>query len=289
MTTGADRTVQLIFNRSAGSHCRKRVAALRESFEANGARVVVSECGPGCEIEIDEKASHVCAIGGDGTVRHVAMAVSRSGRPLPIGVYPGGTINLLHRELLSPLDPGKHALRALSGEGACEHYSVEINDTLFLACASVGPDSRTVAALSSRLKRRIGSLAYVAAFLKVFARWPREPITLVSGERTVSCEAFYVAKGRYFAGPWTFAPDAQLCLPLLHVIALEKAGRLDFIRFAWAMFRGRRVDTLAGVTAFTCTELTAEAAAPLPVQADGDVVTTLPARVKLRAEPLSFC
>lgn len=289
MTNGAGRTVQLIYNCSAGRHCRERVAALRRSYEANGARVILSECGPGAEIAIDEEASHVCAVGGDGTVRHVALAVARSGRPLPIGVYPGGTVNLLHRELASPLDPDEHALRALSGDGACVHYSVEINDTLFLACASIGPDSHTVAALSAPLKRRIGKLAYAAAFLQVLVRWPRHRIRLRHDGGELACEACYVAKGRYFAGPWSFAPDAQLCLPLLHVIALEGARRRDYARFLWAMLRGRRIDALPGVVAFTCTALTLEAAVPLPVQADGDIVATLPACIRLKADPLSFC
>ena len=289
MSRGADRLVQLIYNRSAGSHCRKRVAALRAGFEANGARVVLSECGPGSEIAIDADASHVCAIGGDGTVRHVALAVSRCGRPLPIGIYPGGTVNLLHRELGSPLEPGAHVSRMLGGNAARGHYSVAINDTLFLACASAGPDSRTVAALSPGLKRRIGKLAYGVAFLRVLARWPRQEITLRHAGGELACEAFYVAKGRFFAGPWSFAPEAKLDLPLLHVIALRSAGRIDYLRFLWAMLRGRRIDALPGVTAFTCTALTAEAAEPIPVQADGDIVAALPADISLVEDPISFC
>ena len=282
-------TVQLIHNRSAGRHCRVKLAALRQGFEASGARVIVSECGPGCEIVISDEASHVCALGGDGTARHVAQALARSGRSLPMSVYPLGTVNLLHREMLGPLEPDRHALRLLGGEDHRDHYSVEINDTIFLACASVGPDSHAVAALSSPLKRLVGKAAYGAAFLKVLAKWPRHRITLVADERELTCEAFYVAKGRYFAGPWSFAPDAALGTPLLHVVALERTRRRDYARFTWALLRGKPVDQLPGVTAFTCTKLEATSDAPLPIQADGDIIANLPAKLEISKAPLSFC
>lgn len=287
MTANGGGLVQLIYNPTAGRHCGKRLAALRSGFEASGADVLLTECGPGSEISISDEARHVCALGGDGTVRHVALAVARAGRPVPMSVYPGGTVNLVHREMLSPIDPAEHASRALGGSLGRNHYSVEINDSLFLACASVGPDSHAVAAVSPRLKRQIGKLAYAYAFCAVLARWPRHTIRLSSGERELTCEAFYVAKGRFFAGPWSFAPDADLGLPLLHVVALKKVRRRDFARFVLALLRGQRIDALPGVTAFSCTTLLAEADIALPVQADGDMVTTLPARIALRVDPLS--
>lgn len=288
MATGAGGIVQLIYNPTAGRHCAKRLAALRLGFEAGGARVILSESAPGSPFSIHEEASHVCAIGGDGTVRHVAMALARCGRPLPLSVYPGGTVNLLHREFASPADPSAYAARALSGETGSLHYAAEIDDTLFLACASAGPDSRAVAAVTPKLKRRLGKLAYAVTFLGVLVRWERPSIRLMHDSRETVCEAFYVAKGRFYAGPWSFAPEACRTAPSLHVVALERARRRDYLRFLWALLRRRSIGRLPGIVAFDCTEMRAEADAPLPVQADGDIVAALPVRIALRAEPLIF-
>ena len=282
-------TVQLFFNRTSGGHCPKRLVALRERFEAGGAHVILSECGPGSEVSIGEGVSHICTLGGDGTVRHVAFALARSGRALPMSIYPTGTVNLLHREIGSPIDLQLHAERVLGGTGAGRLYPVAINDTHFLACASVGPDSRAVASVSLPLKRRIGKLAYLWAFIGLLLRWERQPIRLQCGTREVTCEAFYVAKGRFFAGPWSFAPDALLSEPLLHVTALVTARRRDYLAFVWAMLRGRRIDALPGVTSFTCTDFSAQSPCPLPVQADGDIVAELPIRVQLCAEAIALC
>ncbi|MEA3008605.1 MAG: diacylglycerol kinase [Sphingomonadales bacterium] len=285
----ANPIVQLFYNRSAGGHCPDRLAALRSGFEDRGARVLLSECGPGLPIEVGAEASHVCVVGGDGTVRHVAIALARCGRIVPLSVYPAGTINLVHRERLLPTDPAGHASRLLGEAGGGPFHPAALNDTFFLACASVGPDSRAVAEVSLGLKRRIGKLAYAVAFGRILIDWRRSPIRLRWHGGALDCEAFYVAKGRYFAGPWSFAPEASVAEPLLHVVALATARRRDFARFAFALWRGRRVDALPGITAFTCTALEAEADAPLPIQADGDPVGPLPASLSLHGEALSLC
>lgn len=285
----ASPTVQLFYNRTSGGHCPRRLAALRAGFEALGARVVLSECGPGHAIEVGGESSHVCVVGGDGTLRHVALALARCGRTLPLSVYPAGTVNLLHREHLFPLDPEGHALRLLGDAGRGRLHPASLNDGFFLACASVGPDSRAVAEVSLALKRRIGRLAYAVAFGRILFDWRRTPIRLAWDGGALDCEAFYVAKGRYFAGPWSFAPAASSAEPLLHVVALAAARRRDFARFAFALWRGRPVDALPGVTAFTCTALEAKSDAPLPIQADGDPVGALPASIKLHGEALSLC
>jgi diacylglycerol kinase family enzyme len=281
--------VQLFYNRSAGGHCPRRLDALRAGLEAKGARVVLTECGPGFEIEVGGEASHVCAVGGDGTLRHVALALARCGRPLPLSAYPAGTVNLIHRERPFATDPDGHALRLLGAEAGGALHPASVNGSLFLACASVGPDARAVAEVSLGLKARIGKLAYAIAFARILFDWRRIPIRLAWDGGELVCEAFYVAKGRYFAGPWSFAPEASVAEPLLHVVALATARRRDFARFAWTMWRDGRVDALPGATAFTCTELSAEADEPLPLQADGDPAATLPARFALHETPLSLC
>jgi diacylglycerol kinase family enzyme len=282
------RTIQIVANPAAGSHCMEKVGALASALERAGAEVIRSECGPGRDVAIDARADHLCVVGGDGTVRHAARALDASGRTLAISVYPAGTINLLDRENPCDVDPERFAASLLGGGEARRHYAATLNDSLFLACASVGPDSAAVAAVSPRLKRRLGRIAYGVAFLKLLVTWPRERITLRADGRTIDCEAFYVAKGRFFAGPWSFAPDARLTERRLHVVALAKAGRWRYLRFLLAMVTGGSVARVPGVVCFDCTALEAECARPLPVQADGDIAATLPVSIALREGPLLF-
>jgi diacylglycerol kinase (ATP) len=287
--SGRAQVVQLVANPAAGDgHSASRVEALARAFARAGAEVIRTECGPACDLEVDGRADHVCVVGGDGTVRHAAIAADRCGRQVVLSLYPGGTVNLIHRETLSELDPDRFALRILRPRSPRHHYAARLGKTFFLSCASVGPDSAAVAAVSPWLKRKIGRKAYALAFLGTLLFWPRHRMTLRCGGRGLHCEAFYVAKGRFFAGPWSFAPDARIDDPTLHVVALTRATRLNYLRFMWALYRDKPVEHLSCVKTFTCTELEVDCAKPLPVQADGDIAATLPIDIAIRPEPFVF-
>jgi diacylglycerol kinase family enzyme len=280
--------VQLFSNRRSGRHRTRRIGALARAFEQRGATVHHAECGQSPP-PIHPDATHVCVAAGDGTVRHVAGMVARAGHPVALSIYPAGTINLLAREAGYPTDPGDFARLVLASKPRRRHYPVAIGEGYFFACAGVGPDSFAVARVSSRLKRIIGRLAYGAAFLGLLLNWPRHRITLASDQGKIACEAFYVAKGRYYAGRWSFAPDARLDEPLLHVVALRRALRRDYARFVWTLLRGGDIAALPNLAILTCTSLRATSASSLSIQADGDIVGELPATMTVSEVPLVFC
>src|SRR5688500_10876668 len=110
------KVVQLVANRTAGGHQVERIAALAQAFERTGAQVVMSECGPHCDFPLDPDADHLCVIGGDGTIRHAALAAATVGHSVPLSLYPAGTINLVHREAPCDLDPDAYARRIVGRE-----------------------------------------------------------------------------------------------------------------------------------------------------------------------------
>ena len=279
--------VQLFYNPASGSFAPARIARLERAFTASGARVLKSPSVSEPPV-IAREATHACIAGGDGTVRHVAMAMARCGRMLPAAIWPAGTVNLLAREGPDCASPERLAAELLGTSERREHWPVQLGETMFLACASVGPDARAVAGVSGALKRRIGRLAYVVSFLALLRRWPRDVLTLKADGRTLTCEAVFVAKGRHYAGPWSFAPRASVSDGLLHVIALHTARRRDFARFMLDLALGRDPARRGGVTALVTRRLSIDSAHDLPVQADGDVVARLPVRLAVAEAPLHF-
>ena len=279
--------VQLFYNPNAGSANQRRLARLVAAFEAEGAAVLLAPSVDRVP-EILPHATHICIAGGDGTVRHVAMALAKSGSVQPVAIYPAGTVNLLAREAPLPSDPVRFA-HAVLGEGLLRpHHPITLGETMFFACASIGPDSAAVAGLSSRLKHRIGRAAYVVSFLRVLQRWRRLPLRLEAPGFTLECEAVYIAKARHFAGPWSFAPQARPDDELFHVVALHTARRRDFLRFVFALFTGRDMRKCAGMTVLSCSELSIDGPADMPVQADGDIVAYGPVRLSLHSFAANF-
>lgn len=278
--------VQIVYNPRSGGYSSADIDALRAAFEARGAHVLLSPTSDR-PIEIDSDTRRLCVAGGDGTLRHAADAVRRTGRAVPIGVYPSGTVNLLSREAGLRRDVDILADR-LMGAAHREHYAVALDDALFLVCASVGPEAWAVTRVSLGLKRWMGRFAYGVALLPFLIRWPRTAIRLDIGGRIVDCEAFYVAKGRYFAGRWVLSSSARLTSPDMRLVMLRTARRRDMARFWLCLLLRRPVDSLSFVETTVCGAFSASAAAPLVVQADGDVVDTLPARFAVIPAPLVF-
>jgi diacylglycerol kinase (ATP) len=278
--------VQIVANPDAGSYKSAKIQALRDAFARAGATSTVSFMGPGRQLLIEDTATLLCVAGGDGTVRHAAEAVLRSTHKPPIAAYPMGTINLLQREMGALADPDGFVAAALRGKAPAVHHPVELGDTIFLGCASVGPDSIAVANVSRRLKRAVGRYAYGIAMIRQLARWPRPNLVIIADGKRHKCAAVYVAKGMYFAGPWSFAPQARRATPKLHVVALRDASPRRYVQFIRNVTRGRPLDARDNLISLTCTTLAIESDAPWPVQADGDDVGTLPVRMTIHNETL---
>jgi diacylglycerol kinase (ATP) len=276
--------VQIVCNPAAGGYSEKRLGRLRDAYVRQGFDVVITESSPLSPFTPAKGVARVCIAGGDGTVRHVLENAELRAAGAAIDTYPAGTINLIAREWKDPIQPDKFVLASIERR-LRRIYPVRLNDTSFLACASVGPDARAVGGLSSALKRRIGRFAYVVAMAKVFADWQRPQLRVVVDGEAMQCEAVYIAKGHYYAGPWSFAPEARLDDPDMHIVALRQARRRDFVAFMLAMLVGR-ISSLKNVQIAVGREVTIEACKVQAIQADGDIAGTTPARLTVADEPL---
>lgn len=273
--------IQLVSNPDSGSYSAPLIAKLTAELERQGATVLPGESSPRQALIIDPTAERLIVVGGDGTLRHVVAAVQASGRQIPVVPYPGGTVNLMQLEIRQPTDIARFVRLAMGQSEARTQHPVTINDTAFLVCASIGPDSEAVANVSVQVKRWLGKLAYVFAFISVLVRWPRHALTLTVDNEPLNCEAFYLAKGRFFAGPWSFAPAARVDEQALHLVTITHLSRWIYTRFMLAMLLGRPVQSIPGVHHQICRHLVVHADAAVPIQGDGDIVSTTPAHIAL--------
>jgi diacylglycerol kinase family enzyme len=231
-------------------------------------------------------ADLVCIGGGDGTVR---MVVGRQGDPAglpPIAVFPAGTINLVARELGYPRSPKAFVAR-IEQDRAVHSPLAELNGEPFVACLSVGVDALAVASLSEGLKARIGRFAYVEAMTRLLVRWPRHRLRVRTSEGEFAAEALFVLRGRFYAGPWTLHPEAHLGHDALRVLALPSARRRDVISLAGRALGGMRAPH-PGWRYLETDWLEVTSDQSVPVQADGDAVGLLPARVEMSGKSVRF-
>ncbi|MEY2925775.1 MAG: hypothetical protein RL367_252, partial [Pseudomonadota bacterium] len=130
-----------------------------------------------------------------------------------------------------------------------------------------------------------GRIAYAVAMIKGLVAWQRPTLRVIADGEDFVCEAIYIAKGRYFAGPWSFAPTARLEQPMLHIVALPKADRFTYFKFMILMALGR-LDHWTGARRKVVQTLSVDCDHPQPVQIDGDIGCSTPIRIALADKPL---
>ena len=93
------------------------------------------------------------------------------------------------------------------------------------------------------------------------------------------------AKGRFYAGGYVIAPGADLGQPILDFVLLHHSGRRAVLRYLAALMLGR-TSRCDGITILRSREASISAATAVPLQADGEIVGHLPARIGIAEEPL---
>lgn len=225
---------------------------------------------------IKDGATLVCPLGGDGTVRAVASALV--GSPIPVGLLPGGTGNLLARNLKLPTDDLGTALSvALTGRDAPIDVGIVTWDagepTVFLVMAGMGLDAETMASASDRLKRRIGWLAYVISGLKALVN-PGFGVRVTAGsQREVSQHARMVVVGNCgeLTGGVSLMPDARVEDGLLDVVLVTPRSISGWLPVGLHLLTGRRRGHPA-VSRMVCREVEIRTRRPVQAQLDGDAV-----------------
>lgn len=295
--------VQLIHNPASGTHDELRLGVLAQAFEACGAKVIMGTTEINGNIRLAKHSDLICVSGGDGSLRLVIAAMQNSGSKTPLCIFPAGTVNLVARELGYANEPEQFASEVMHGylAGATARLREPIatsNHGPFAACVSAGPDGVAVARHSPQLKKKIGRTAYAWSFAKLFFQWPKQKflldVTTAGGSQdSLSCEAFYIAKGRYFAGPWTLTPEAGLGENYFHLIALSSASRWHFIRFMVSVARGKDPQGLSFAHLCRAQSLTIASQGETEniqfFQEDGDSMALPPTQIMMTNHVVEYC
>lgn len=166
----------LIVNPNAGRVARAErdevIAALRARFDIDAYSTTARDTGISIAAEAAEAgAPLVIAYGGDGHVNEVANGLASSATPL--GIVPGGTMDVFARSLGVPLDP-HDAIRSLWERRDAEPRSVPLglmDDRYFTFSAGCGFDAEAAERVERYVpaKRHFGQLFFYWSAFRVLA------------------------------------------------------------------------------------------------------------------------
>tara|TARA_E500000305_G_scaffold15375_1_gene11033 strand:+ start:381 stop:1370 length:990 start_codon:yes stop_codon:yes gene_type:complete len=298
---GARSHVVVIYNPKAGQRRYPLFSSVIERLKAHGVAVTILETGARGDAEAFARQARqhslmkaenapdaVVAAGGDGTINEVVNGMS--GGDLPLAILPLGTANVLAAEIGLKVKPEAIANTIWRGRVIDAHVG-DVNGHRFTLMAGVGLDADVVANVNTRLKARLGKGAYVLTTLSELASYKRHYYRVAINGHTYKAASVVVAKAHYYGGTFICAPDARLDADILHVCLFERAGKWNAVRYAANMMMGR-LPSAAGyrIIQTRSVSIWAEEGAYSgdPVQADGDIVTNLPASISLPAQPLKL-
>lgn len=204
---------------------------------------------------LDAGVDIVCSLGGDGTVR--AVATSLVGTDTPLGLLPGGTGNLLARNLGLPVERLEDALelvltgtdrridvglvRIFPGSTSAQAYKGDEPPTaddprdedeeVFLVMAGIGVDAEVMANTNKTVKGFLGWPAYVLSGLGML--WNKGFMVNVSsggGEPQVQhARSVIIGNCGTLQGGVRLLPDAIIDDGLLNGVVIAPRGA-----FGWA-------------------------------------------------------
>jgi diacylglycerol kinase family enzyme len=244
----------------------------------------------------------VLACGGDGTVHEVLQHMV--GGTAALGVVPMGTANALAADLGLPSSPVKAVKMLLNATpvrisvGHLFYQSVEGGERsrYFIVAAGVGADAFFFSRLDSRLKQRFGYVVYLVEAFRLWAtyKFPMFSASFVeSGRETpreVAASQLLAVRISNFGGlVGNLAPGASISNGKLRVIAFKTFSRVRYLRFLIAVLFGRHryAHTIELVKCVSVECRNREGSAEqLFVEADGELLGTLPVRIEV--EPLAL-
>ena len=238
----------------------------------------------------------VCPLGGDGTVRAVATALV--GTDTPMGLLPGGTGNLLARNLELPVDKIEDALEVvLTGNDRRidvglvrmipESESAETlkgedpptaddprreDEEVFLVMTGIGVDAEVMAKTNEKVKGVLGWPAYVFAGIgRMFSRGFMVQVSSGGGDPQIQhARSVIVGNCGSLQGNVELMPDAKLDDGILDGVILAPKGVFGWGAVATDLAsrhrRGHRQ-----IVRLTSTVIRATTGgAPVETQIDGD-------------------
>jgi YegS/Rv2252/BmrU family lipid kinase len=301
----------LIYNPVAGRRPGRREREVREAAEVlrqAGLEIELAPTArPAMAHELAQAAAArgvdvVLACGGDGTINEVINGLAMS--HVPLGILPGGTANIVARELRLPLHPVRAARqftrwtprRIALGRARWEEApptgdpAPQAISRYYISVAGVGYDAEIVYKLSWWLKTNFGVAGYVMEAFRQLVRYsfPRFSTRLNGHERQGTFAVIH--RTRLYAGWLHLAPTAGLFQPRFAVCSFPSRSRLRYLLYAVAVLARQHL-RLRGVSLDHGTEVACapvDASVPIRFELDGELAGVIPATFEIVPDALTL-
>lgn len=312
------RKAALLYNPDSGGK-RNRLQA-----ELDGALAVLRGAGVDAQLILTDSRAHaeasarqailagcdtVFACGGDGTIHNTIQVLANT--PAALAVLPMGTANALAHDLGLPMNvlgAARAALvakprRVTLGHIRCRNLEGQFTERFFIVAAGVGVDGHLFYKLHAATKHRLGMAAYYAKAWRLWLTYamPRFQVDYVeTGSTTAQIARVTELLGvriRHFGGVLNeLAPGASLDRSDVRLILCRTSNRLAYLAYVtrallhgeWSVPGIDLVHAGRAVCQYLPPGNKHVADSKIYVEADGELLGTLPVEITVAADSLTL-
>lgn len=224
----------------------------------------------------------VLAVGGDGTAHWAANGLLRHGGGVPsptpsLAVVPAGTGGDFAGAMGLPKDPQAAVAALLRGKVRRIDVGL-VNGRYFLTIGTVGFGGEVARQVNEWPKRLPGPVMYIAAILKMLVTYSPVEVEVVLDGRARRQRLFMVGVGNTYraAGGMKLCPGATPDDQIFEVVLIGNVTKLEVLGLLPKTFPGRHIFH-PKVEVANASTITVNSSTPLAVQADGELIGTVPA------------
>ena len=229
----------------------------------------------------------IVVCGGDGTINDVVCGMAHS--KVPLAVLPGGTANVLARELGLPLDIA--AAARLIPQSVPRRLALgRVGKRYFVVMAGVGFDAHVVRNLNGGWKRLFGMATYVMEGLRLLVFDPPRPFILSAEHRRHEVTFACISRAQFY-GPVRMVREANLLSDQFYVYGFSSSSPFRYLLYTLALLTARhtRLPDFCGFPAqkVHCEQL-ANNQNQISLQVDGEFAGELPCTIEIVSDALTL-
>lgn len=299
------KVVFVLNPKAGGSSARRKrrrlIEALTESDLEYETRYTEHRCHASQIARAAAEAGHaIVAVGGDGTAHEVASGILDSGADVPMGVLPMGTGNDFAKMFDVP-DTIETSLQSFQA-GICTRIDcghIQWDGPTgagvghFINIGGTGFDAKVAAAASS-FKLLTGTTRYVASVLRTLRNWEAPEASV---RFSVGSDVVYSYTGRLFlvlagngvcsGGGFYLTPEASIIDGLLDTCIIRDIAITRVLTLMPAALRGKH-GRAGEVSIEKAEHVHIKSNVPLPIQADGEILTQGATEIEIRVVPAAL-
>ena len=205
-----------------------------------------------------------------------------------MALLPGGTANILAKEIGLPWDIPAAATKLVHGEvkeialGLATPLKEPSKARYFLSVAGAGPDGTIVYAIDLDLKARVGILAYWWQGAREIFRYKYPHFRVVTGKESLDVSLVVVGRTKHYGGPFRITTEADLYADQFEMMGLTTQSGFRYLSYLPTLWLGKLRGT-EGVHYWKANSIVCEPLDSNPVyaQIDGEPLARLPVEFKI--------